>query len=188
MRRRRWAREWSQDPYDTSLLVSGFSLGEGLAVVAVVGILTGLAVSPGRDSIDRFKVTEALWLSVIQKLDWIEQWATDGDMPVHRSQVTPKGATLRLVTGLYFDKPDAYIKHLSGVDLGATDGMVVFTMNAPASQQTVSFRPAFGPGVTPATIIWLCGRASVPPGFARLGEDRTSLSNEKLPSPCRGDS
>lgn len=188
MRRRRWAREWSQDPQDTSLLVSGFSLGEGLAVVALVGVLTALAVQPVRDSIDRFKVTEALWLSVNQKIDWIEQWATHGGMPVRRSQVAPNGATLRLVTGLYFDNPDRYIMHLSGVDTAATDGMIVFTMNAPSPQPTLAFRPAFGPGETPATILWLCGRASVPRSFARSGEDRTSLSNEKLPSPCRGES
>ncbi len=186
MRHRRWGREWSHDPYDTSLLVAGFSLGEGIAVVALVGILMAGALKPVRGSFDHFATTEALRMSTPQKLDWAEQWAVHGDMPVSRSQVTPKGLALRQVTGLSIDKPNDLSKYLSSVDQRATDGMTVFTLKSPASQPTLALRAAFGPGEYPATVLWLCGRAPVPSGFVRVGADRTSLADETLPSPCRG--
>jgi hypothetical protein len=188
MRHRRWSAEWSRDTYATSLLASGFSLGEGVAVVALIGVLIALALMPVRHSMDHFTSTEVLWMSAPQKLDWAEQWAVHGDMPVSRSRAAPKGKTLRQVTGLSIDRPDDLSRYLSSIDRRTTDGMTVFTLKARAPRSTIALRAAFGPGEYPATVLWLCGRAPVPRGFVRVGEDRTVLADEALPSPCRGTS
>ena len=188
MRHRHWRGKWSRDEYDATLLVSGFSLGEGIAILALLGGLIALALNPARTSIDHFAATETLLMSTPHRIDWSEQWAIHGEIPASGSEAITRGNTLRQSNGRSIKDPSDLGRFISRVDQRATDGMIVFTLKAPAPQPTIAFRAAFGPGESPATMLWLCGRALVPRGFVRVGADRTSLVDAKLPSPCRGTS
>ena len=116
MRHRHWRGEWSRDEYDATLLVSGFSLGEGIAVLALLGGLIALALNPARTSIDHFAATETLLMSTPHRIDWSEQWAIHGEIPASGSEAITRGNTLRQSNGRSIKDPSDLGRFISRVD------------------------------------------------------------------------
>lgn len=54
-----------------------------------------------------------------------------------------------------------------------------------ATGQRLTLRAAFGPGEVPATLMWVCGRSRIAPGFTVVGKDLTTMTLDVLPSSCR---
>ena len=181
------------DARDESLLASGLSLGEGLAVAFVVGVLLLMALARYRAALTHAALVEVFALTSVARVAWVEQWAVTGGMPVSGGALRSPAPrlTLQSLPGIRRNPESGVSRYVQSVDETAEDGQIVFQLRGvkrPSSSLFVQFRPAFGPGEAPATFLWLCGRAAVPEGFLRVGEDRTTLSNDDLPSPCRGHS
>jgi hypothetical protein len=187
----RRAKRWVSDARDESLLASGLSLGEGLAVAFVVGVLLLVALARYRPALTHTAIVEVFSLSSVARMAWIEQWAVKGGMPVSGGALRSPAPqqTLQSLPGIRQSPASEVSRYVQSVDEAAEDGQIVFQlrgMRRPSSSLIVQFRPAFGPGESPATVLWLCGRAAVPEGFLRVGESRTTLANDELPSSCRG--
>ncbi len=187
------ARRWASDAREESLLVSGLSLGEGLAVALIFGVLLLVVLTRYRAALTHTAVSEVLGLSSVARIAWIEQWAVRGAMPVSDGALRASAPrqTLQALAGFRQLPEGGWSRYVQALDETAVDGQIVFRLrglNLPSKSLIVHFRPAFGPGESPATVLWLCGRAPVPNGFLRVGEDQTTLSNDELPSSCRGHS
>jgi hypothetical protein len=79
---------------------------------------------------------------------------------------------------------DAKSRYVSGV----VEGTIVTTAKISGIEQPVLFmiQPAVPAGEPAATVVWLCGRASPPPGWQRVGPlNATNLGRELLSFPCR---
>ncbi len=61
--------------------VTGTSLGEGIAVVILLGMLAALAVSGTRGVQSRIRVLEAIGAASADKVQWMEHWAVTGLWP-----------------------------------------------------------------------------------------------------------
>jgi hypothetical protein len=182
---------WRSGAREESLLVSGLSLGEGIAIALTLGILLTLALTRYRAGLTHTAVSEVLGLSSAVRLAWIEQWAVEGRLPVSNGALSAPAPreTLRMLAGLSRPPNGDLSQYVHALDETATDGQIVFWLrnqNPQARPLIVQFRPAFGPGAIPATVLWLCGRAKLPAGFVRVGADLTTLTNAELPSACRG--
>jgi hypothetical protein len=184
-------RSWKIGALEESLLVSGMSIGEGLAVVLILGILLAFALTRYRAALTHTTVSEVLDLSSAARIAWVEQWAVEGRLPVHDGALSAPAPreTLHTLSGLRNASDGDLSRYVHALDETAADGQIVFQLRGSsplARPLIVQFRPAFGPGAVPSTVLWLCGRAAVPAGFVRVGEDRTTLTNAELPSACRG--
>lgn len=189
----RLRKRWQSDARLDSLLVSGFSLGEGIAVAVVIGSLLALAVVRYAPALEHTAVSEVLELSRAAQVDWMEQWVVKGGMPVLSGalRVPLPAETLQTMAGFPYREEVDLTRTVQSLDVASTDGEILFYLRRQGTASTrlaIQFRPAFGPGDSPATVLWLCGRAAVPSGLLRVGEDRTTLPNEALPSACRGHS
>jgi hypothetical protein len=187
---RRW-RRWRKGGQEESLLASGLSLGEGLAVLLILGILLALGLTRYSAGVRHTAVAEVFDLSGPARMAWIEHWAVDGRMPVSDGTVSTPAPNdmLQTLPGLSRSPEGNLSQYVRALDQTAADGQIVLrlrSLNPAARSLIVQFRPAFGPGANPATVLWLCGRAKVPAGFVRVGEDLTTLTNAELPSACRG--
>jgi hypothetical protein len=187
----RKGRRWRIGGQEEALLVSGMSIGEGLAVVLILGILLALALTRYSAALPHTTASEVFDLSSAARIAWVEQWAVEGRLPVHDGALSAPSPreTLHTLSGLRNASDGDLSRYVHALDETAADGQIVFQLRGPTPPTRpliVQFRPAFGPGAVPATVLWLCGRAAVPAGFLRVGEDLTTLTNAQLPSACRG--
>jgi len=169
-----------------TLLHAGFSFGEGLCVLALLGILTGLAISEARKAPLHLATLEPIFLSSGLKTEWVVHWAETGEYPDNHGAKWDRYPVLP--SGLVDSKGDYVWKRILNVSFAETNGVFGFTLdesNSSISGQTISFRPAIAGGHAPTAVLWVCGHALAPPGFVLVGENTTTIANEDLPSPCR---
>jgi hypothetical protein len=169
-----------------TLLHTGFSAGEGLYVFALIGILAGLAISASSGVAARLTALEPLVLSGGLRTDTVVFWAESGEFP------NDPGSSLEGMPALTPDLVDSRgqlpWKRIEQDAVTVTNGVFGFSIRESpdgTGGQSIFIRPAFSAGRAPTTLLWVCGHAPPPPGFHVVGEDKTTIKNQDLASPCR---
>jgi hypothetical protein len=164
----------------SSRLSTGFTPGEVLFTLLLIGFLGALAARQVPDLMASVAAMEAFELSTGPKVAWVEYWATTGQLPPGPGPDIAAARPNRTGEreGRYFPGPPVI----------GSEGSVTYTFGPEAklaTGQRLTLRAAFGPGEIPATLMWVCGRSPIAPGFTVAGKDLTTMTRDVLPSPCR---
>ncbi len=151
-----------------------------MIVVAIIGILSSLAISAYQTYTIRAQVTEGLSMAAGAKAPVTDAYLQSGTAPADR-----------VAAGMSADPADTSGNYVSGVLI--TNGRVEITFGGPRAHQDINGDTLF---VTPYltsnnSIAWRCGKAGVPGGSGTLmdgGEDHGdggTIIERYLPSTCR---
>jgi type IV pilus assembly protein PilA len=154
---------------------NGFTLIELMIVIAIMSILTTIAIPSFQDRIIRTQVQEALNLSEIAKKS-VEDYYTDRKAFPSNNQEAGLPPTDKIIGN-----------YVTGVNVrdGAIDVYLGNKINKHADQKIVSIRPAVVEDEPMVPISWIPGYASVPDGMSIIGENRSDIMPRLLPISCR---
>jgi type IV pilus assembly protein PilA len=154
---------------------SGFTLIELMVVVAVVAILSLIAVPSFQDRVIRNQVGEGVTL-----VDFVRQSVQAYFTRVHAMPVDNAEAALPNAAQIVSNV-------VSGV--AVNDGAITVTFgnraNPNLAGKKLTLRPAVVDAAPVVPISWICGRAAVPAGMTVRGIDATNLPAIYLPLNCR---
>lgn len=153
----------------------GFTLIELMIVVAVIGILASIALPNYQAYVHRAEMTEALTMVSTIREKITHHYGENYEFP-------------RDNEGAGVPAPQLLIgNRITGITVEA--GAIHIAMGNKASQplqgKTLTFRPAVVTGSPASPIAWLCGYDAPVTGMEAIGENRTDVGNEYLPSACR---
>lgn len=156
----------------------GFTLIELMIVVAILGILSSLAISAYQTYTIRAQVAEGLNMAAGAKVPITDAYTNNGTAPADR-----------VAAGMSPNPTDTRGGYVSQVAI--TQGRIDITFGGPRAHQEIVGKTL---SVTPYetqgnTIIWRCGNAGAPAGAALLqgGANHLAptLDARYLPSVCR---
>lgn len=154
----------------------GFTLIELMIVVAIIGLMSTMAVPTYQSFTIRSQVKEALSLA-----DPIQQTLTR----YYQAQKTFPGSNE--AAGL--SAPEHLIGNfVSGIKIsegGAIHVTLGHRINAQVRGKIITLRPAVVAAAPENPISWLCGRAEAVPGMNAQGENYTAVPAMYLPFQCR---
>jgi type II secretory pathway pseudopilin PulG len=162
--RMRWMQvAW---PTSTTMLELPISL-------AIMGIMALVATYGFQRALERLNVLEAVSIAPGPEITMTEYHAVNGSWPVSNQQAGYSAESLT---------KEGRLRSVEIREGGAVD--VKFSKRVGIlDNQTLSVRAWQGP--TPdLPIVWRCGHSDVTP-LAPTSEDKTTLGDEELPSPCR---
>lgn len=153
----------------------GFTLIELMIVIAILAILSTMALPSFQDRIIRAQVTEGLVLAEFVQRAVEQHRQRKGRLPADNSAAgLPPAAS---IVG----------NHVEGIEVRG--GVVTITYGNRSNRHLRGMKLALRPAVVrpyPAVpIAWVCGLASVPEGMEVTGENSTSLPATQLPVDCR---
>jgi len=154
---------------------NGFTLIELMVVIAVIAILSLIALPTYLDRIVREQVAEGLPLGDLAKPPIAAAWRLGQPLPPDNE-----------AAGL----PQAD-KIVNGVVSSVTvqDGAIHIRFgnkaNKALSGKVLSLRPAVVEDTPVVPVTWLCGAAAAPDKMKALGTDRTTVPPGLLPLRCR---
>ena len=155
--------------------INGFTLIELMIVIAILSILTTIAIPSFQDRIIRTQVQEALNLAEVAKKG-IEDFYTARKTFPSNNQDAGLPPTEKIignfVTGIHIRN-------------GAIDIYLGNKINKHANNKTISIRPAIVVEAPIVPIAWIPGYASVPEGMTVIGENRSDLLPRLMPMSCR---
>ena len=153
----------------------GFTLIELMIVVAILGILSTIALPSFQDRVMRAQVEEALGLAQFARQGVAEHYAKTRSMPNDNAAAgLPPAAAIvgNYVTGL-----------------AVRDGAIVVTFgnrtNKNLTGKTLTLRPAVVAEHPKVPIAWVCGNASVPERMTAAAKNETTIRDSSLPIDCR---
>lgn len=158
-------------------LARGFTLIELMIVVAIIGVLAGIAIPAYQNYVIRAQTAEAFSLASWVKPKIVDYYRHFGHFPADN-----KAAGV--------PAPDKIIGHYVGavtVDDGAIN--VSFrdaNITQPLQGQVLTLRPLVVEGSPRSPIAWACGNAPAPAGMRIVGDNHTTLQPVLLPTTCRG--
>jgi Pilin (bacterial filament) len=147
------------------------ALLEFLICLFVIGIMTWVAARSMHRIQQHLYVLEAVFLASASEIAMMEYRATEGVWPDSNESVS-------------LDSEQTHWIDAQAIRAG---GAVDFRFSRRANEiagKAVTFRAAQESGATDLPVVWLCGRARRGP-LAAASEDRTTLDDPELPSPCR---
>ena len=156
----------------------GFTLIELMIVVAIIGILSSLAISAYQTYTIRAQIAEGLNMAAAAKVPITDAYTNDGTAPADRA-----------AAGLTPNPTDTRGNYVSQVAID--NGRVDITFGGPLAHaeivgQTVSLTPYETAG---NTIVWRCGNSAAPAGGALLiggaNHQNASVEPRYLPTNCR---
>ncbi|NYZ67482.1 pilin [Endozoicomonas sp. SM1973] len=155
--------------------LKGFTLIELMIVISIIGILSTIAIPEYQDYVRRSEVAEAISL-VATARDRVTQYYNDRkEFPINNQDA-----------GL--PKPDKMIGNRV-VSIEVVNGAIYVTLGNkignPLKGKVLTFRPAVVKGSPVSPISWLCGYDYAVDGMEAIGENKTDITNEYLPSVCR---
>jgi type IV pilus assembly protein PilA len=153
----------------------GFTLIELMIVVAILSILTTLAMPSFQDRVIRAQVSEGIVLADFVKRAVEEHRARHKRLPQDNAAAgLPRSS---LIVGNHVE------------DVAVKDGVITITYGNRSNRHLrglkLALRPAVVDGQSVVPIAWVCGLASVPQGMVVAGADTTTLQPPQLPVDCR---
>ncbi|HYC38551.1 MAG TPA: pilin [Usitatibacter sp.] len=154
----------------------GFTWIELMFVVAIIGILSLMAVPGIQENMLKTQVKEALELATLAKKGVQDAWTATSEMPNNNAAagIPPKH---KIVGNL--------VKEVS-----VKDGAITLTLGNNASKnlenKKVTLRPAVVAGEPTVPIAWVCHNVPVPNGMEPKGANETDIEPKYLPIECRG--
>jgi type IV pilus assembly protein PilA len=153
----------------------GYTLMEMMAVLAIMMILALMTVPSYLDRIVRQQIEAALPLADVAKKPIADAWSLLHMFPADNAAV-----------GL--PAPDKVVNNYVS-SLTVQDGVIHVTfgnrVNKSIVGKTLSLRPAVVVDAPVVPVAWVCGKAPAPDKMTLMGEDRTTVPAELLPSACR---
>jgi len=158
-----------------SLRCHGFTMLEIAVVLAIIAILATIAVPSLQDHIIREQIVSAVPLADIAKAPIALSWATAQTLPADNTAAGLPPAE-KIVNN--------YISAVS-VNNGAIDIIFGNSAGGPIQGKILTLRPAVVADVPIVPIAWVCGNANGPGQMTVMGENRTNIPANYLPSNCR---
>lgn len=153
----------------------GFTLIELMIVVAIIGILAGIALPAYQQYTIRAQVVEAFSLASELKGAIQEHRKEHGRMPKNNASAGLPDAKLLIGN---------YVTRVEVID-GAIHVEFGNFANAAISGKIVTLQPLVVEGSPASPMSWRCGYRGIPQGMTTTGENRTDLERTFLPSTCR---
>jgi type IV pilus assembly protein PilA len=156
---------------------AGFTLVELMIVVAIITILSTLAMPAYQDRVIRAQVSEGIGLAEFAKQSVSTYYSRNRRMPKDNAAAgLPDG---KMIVGNYVS------------EVKIADGAINITfgnrVNKNAEGKTLTIRPAIVAAAPVVPIAWVCGNASTPDKMTAAGTNGTTLSNTFLPIDCRSE-
>ena len=153
----------------------GFTLIELMIVVAIIAILSSMALPSYQDRVIRAQVGEGIQMAEFARQSIAAYYARTRRMPADNAAAGLPDA--RLIVGNYVD------------EVSVRDGVLTITYgnrsNRNLAGKKLSLRPAIVEAAPAVPIAWVCGAASVPERMKAQGANATSLPPTHLPVDCR---
>lgn len=153
----------------------GFTLIELLIVIAMISILTTMALPSFQNQIIRAQVQEAIQLSKFVREDIETFYSKRHRLPKNNQEAGVPRA--EKIIGNYVEKVE--------VKNGMINIVLGNKINKNASGKTLSVRPALVSGEPKVPISWVYGYATPPKGMAVQGENLSTIPEQFLPINCR---
>lgn len=154
---------------------NGFTLIELMIVVAILGVLSVIAVPTYQDRVIRTQVGEGLNLAEFVKQSIQAYYTKNHRFPADNAAAgLPESSK---IVGNYV------------TDVMVQEGAVVITygsrVNRFIDKKKLTLRPAIVEGHPVVPIAWVCGNASVPEKMKVRGRNDTDIPPPQLPIDCR---
>lgn len=154
---------------------SGFTLIELMIVVAILGILSVIAVPTYQDRVIRAQVGDGLNLAEFVKQSIQIYYTKNHHFPADNTAAgLPESSK---IVGNYV------------TNMQVREGAVVITfgsrVNRFIADKKLTLRPAIVEGHPVVPIAWVCGNASVPAKMQVRGRNDTDIPPSQLPIDCR---
>ncbi len=153
----------------------GFTLIELLIVVAMIGILTTMALPSFQDQIIRTQVQEAIGLSEFVRKDIETFYLQKKRMPKNNAEAGLPPA--EKIIGNYVESIT--------VNGGTIDIHLGGRINKNAAHMVLSIRPAVVADAPRVPVAWVYGFATTPKGMTLVGENHSTIPARFLPVNCR---
>jgi type IV pilus assembly protein PilA len=154
----------------------GFTLIELMIVVAIIGILAGIAIPAYATYTIRAQVVEAFSLASELKGSIQEYRKERGTLPA--DNVAAGLPPADKLIGNYVTR----VEIAQGGVINVTFGNFA---NKMLEGKVLTLQPIVVKGSPASPMSWRCGYRSVPNGMEALGENRTTADSQFLPGSCR---
>lgn len=156
-------------------LQRGFTLIELMIVVAIIGILSSMAIPTYQDYVIRGQLKESMYLADVAKKAVTIYYQTQQQFPDNNEVANipqPNHLIGNYVTGVTIEK-------------GAIHVSLGNKINAHVKDKILTLRPAIVTENPTSPIAWLCGYAQPVVGMNAVGENKTDIPISYLEWECR---